>query len=190
MAIARTAQSKMAKGKKPNAHQPIGGPHLSAALFCDQILEEKEGTLSAIRIVDTLTLRIPQSTPTGQKVPVEVWMLLMVKSGDSPGKHEVRVDMLSPTGRLNRGKPQVYDLSEQPYGGINLRLMVTIAVKKGGVFWAKTYLDGKLIANTPLYIIVERIPDEVQPSPSTNGEKAPKTKKARKSSPGDGGQRP
>ncbi len=105
----------------------------------------------------------------------------MLKSGNSPGKHEIRIDMRSPTGRLNRGKPQIHDLSEPPYGGLNLRSMLTIGVKKGGVFWIETYVDRKLIGCTPLNIIVERIPDDAQQGPRTNGEGAATgTKKARK----------
>jgi hypothetical protein len=174
----------MAKRIKHKPRHSVGGPYLSVALFCDQILEEKDGTLSAIRIVDTVTLKIPESTPDDQAIPIGVWMLLVLKSGDSPGEHEIRVDMRSPTGKVKRGSSQKWTLSPQSYGGINLRLNTTIMVKKGGVFWADAYLDGKPISHTPLNVTVERVPDDAQPSLNANGERPIKTKKSRKPNPG------
>lgn len=143
--------------RRGTSHKAVGGPYLSAALFCDSILEERDGTLSAFRIIDAVTLKIPDSTPSDQALPIGVWFLLIFKSGNSPGKHEVRVDMRSPSGKTKRGEPQTYDLSPPQYGGINLRLMTTLTVKNGGVFWADAYLDGKPISHTPLNIVVERI---------------------------------
>lgn len=174
----------MAKRSKPKSRRAVGGPHLSAALFCDQILEDKDGALSAIRIIDTMTLTIPASTPDDQPIPIGVWMLLILKSGDSPGEHRVRLDMRSPTGKVTRGKEQTWELSPQPFGGLNLRLNTTIIVKRGGVFWADVYVDGKPVSNTPLSIIVDRIPDDAQPSPGNNGEKPTKLRKARTPSAG------
>ncbi len=38
------------------SEQPQGGPYLQAAFFCERLLEEADGVLSAIRIVDTVTI--------------------------------------------------------------------------------------------------------------------------------------
>ena len=157
--------------RKKSSRRTKGGPYLSAALFCDQILEDRDGTLSAIRIIDTVTLKIAASTPPNQAIPLSVAMLLTFKSGDSPGKHEIRVDMRSPAGKLKRGGPQTHELSEQPYGGVNLKMITTIMVKKGGVFWIEINLDGRRISRTPLNVIVERVQDDSgKPTASADGE--------------------
>lgn len=120
-------------------------------------MEERDGALSAIRIIDTVTLTIPDSTPNDHAVPVALALLLVFKTDESPGKHEVRIDMRSPTGKVKKGLEQPIELSEQPYGGCNLKVTTTIMVKKGGVFWADIYLDGDPVTHTPLNVVVDRV---------------------------------
>ncbi|MBA3571933.1 MAG: hypothetical protein H0W34_08175 [Pyrinomonadaceae bacterium] len=47
------------------------GPYLSAVFFCEKILDEKDGTLSAIRIVDQLVL-VPSEVPSPDDKPFTV----------------------------------------------------------------------------------------------------------------------
>src|SRR5262245_34366539 len=93
----------MTKGKRRTKKK--GGPFLAAAFFCETVLEDKkDGALSAIRIVDTITVNLPPSTPPEvpseqHRIPISLAGLVAFKTGDSPGEHTVRVDMESPSGK-------------------------------------------------------------------------------------------
>lgn len=146
--------------RKKIASGAIGdGPYLSAALFCDQIIEERDGTLSAIRIIDTMTLRIPHEVPEDQPFPLQVSFLLIFKTGNAAGTHQFRIDLRSPTGKIKRGPTEDHEFLPQPHGGVNFRVKLGIEVKKSGIFWADVYLDGKPIAHAPFNIVVEREPE-------------------------------
>ena len=43
--------------------QDLGGPYLHAAHFCEKLLTEKDGVLSAIRIIDRITVTASGATP-------------------------------------------------------------------------------------------------------------------------------
>jgi hypothetical protein len=148
----------MAKSKK----QPRkNGPYLAAAFFCDNVLEEKDGTLSAVRMLDQIKVTVPASAPDDfpseeNKVPLAMAGLLSFKSGESPGPHTVRLEMESPTGKVSTAHEQTIPFAGQAHGGGNLILRFVLRVNKGGLFWFNVYLDNKLMTTMPLQVTVER----------------------------------
>src|SRR5260370_17336461 len=92
-----------------------GGPYLAAAFFCEQVIESKDGSLSAIRIIDQIQVAIPANLPADvpskeNRVAVNMAGLLSFKTGYArPGQHTVRVIMRSPSGKKNQTSPPLVD---------------------------------------------------------------------------------
>lgn len=139
-----------------------GGPYLAAAFFCETTIEDKEDSaLSAIRLIDQVTVTLPPSAPadypsTKQMLPVQVAALVSFKTGNSPGDHTVRIDSFSPSGKTQTVFEKTVPLTPLPSGGANIRLNSTILVKEGGLFWMYVFLDGKEVTRMPLLISIRR----------------------------------
>jgi hypothetical protein len=160
----------MAKSKKPKVTN--GGPYLAAAFFCEKTIEDKQdSTLSAIRIIDNVELEIDASAPPDfpsetNKLRIALNGLLSFKTGDSPGDHTIRLDVESPSGKVETVLEQTLTFSEPPYGGSNFRLNAGIGIIKGGLFVVDVFLDGKLMTRMPIQILVRRANLAQQTAPS------------------------
>ena len=158
----------MAKNKK--SVKRLGGPFLAAAFFCETTMEDKQdGAISAIRMVDQLTLNLAPSTPPEvpskkTKLPVYIAGLLSFKTGDAPGDHVLSVVVHSPSGKSQEFLKQTLPFSKPPHGGANLRLNNVIHVYKGGLFWFDIFLDGKRMTRMPLQITIQRAEVESKPA--------------------------
>ncbi len=139
------------------------GPLLSAAFFCEHVLEDKsDSALSAIRIIDLMTYQLDASTPSDfpsltNRLPIQIAALVSLKSADSPGDHELRLVMESPSGKKTVIWEKVVKLSDSPHGGFNLKLNNNFAIVAGGLFWLHVHVDGKKMASAPLQINIARI---------------------------------
>src|SRR5438552_10735564 len=140
-----------------------GGPFLAAAFFCDKVIEDKsDGSMTAVRLLDRIKIILDPSTskdfPSEEhRLPVNVFGLVSFKTGDAPGDHTVRLDLISPTGKVGKNVfQQTFTFAPEPYAGVNVRLVTTIMIKKGGLFWMRVYLDDVLFTQVPLEILVER----------------------------------
>jgi hypothetical protein len=160
--------------KKTPAKKKLGGPYLAAAFFCDAVIEDKSDVLSAFRIIDTINLALPElpDFPTEKnRVPVHISGILSFKTGDSPGKHILRVVMTSPSGKKNPAFEREITLTEVEHGGANVVMRHTINIVKGGVFWFSVYLDDKLYTRIPLNIVIHKI--ETTPPKSDSATSSP-----------------
>ena len=63
------------------------GPHLAAALLCEKVLQEKDGVLSFIRVVDRFGVQEPQ--PGKAPEPIQATLVVTFKAGDTFGKHHM-----------------------------------------------------------------------------------------------------
>jgi hypothetical protein len=164
----------MAK-KKPVKKKPAkrtDGPYLAAAFFCESIIEDKrDGALTAVRMVDTISLQLPHDTPEDfpsetTRLPVPVAGVLSFKSGGSPGDHMIRLIAQSPSGKSETVLEQNVALDSQPQGGVNIRLNQVIQVKQGGLFWLHVFLDEEQVTSMPLMITVLRLDSPSNQPPS------------------------
>src|SRR4051794_2713408 len=82
-------------------------PFLAAAVFCENILDDKDGMLSAIRILDTIKLSLEVMHPIATdaqtladtKRPfLPVLSLISFKSGNASGKRQLQIILFTPSG--------------------------------------------------------------------------------------------
>ena len=152
------------------------GPFLSAAFFCESVIESKDGALTPVRLIDQLTVALDPSTPQDvpsetNRLPIEIWSVIGFKSGDSPGEHVLRLVLESPSGKKQTVFQQMIPLSEPPHGGANIRLKQQIAVMNGGLFWTHVFLDDRPVTSIPLLITIVRGEPKSEEPAKTNGAK-------------------
>jgi hypothetical protein len=136
----------------------INGPYLSFAVVCEKVLQEADGVLSFIRIVDHVTVTI--ALPTGVDVPPEVvppeppvavTFALGLKSRSDIDSVPVKVRIETPSGLT---LPEFE--TSQPVGaedrGINLVLPIQFPVQDEGVYWFEVEVSGTVVTRVPLRI--------------------------------------
>jgi hypothetical protein len=117
------------------------GPHLQAALICERVLQEHDGTISAIRIIDRLTHfvqgpNVPEALPSFQQ---QIAFLIALKSGAARGRHTVRLDVEKPSGEQAplASFPVHFEGEER---GVNLVLNTMFAPDQEGLYWFDVWL--------------------------------------------------
>jgi len=128
---------------------------VQVAAFCEKLLEEKDGVLTPVRLVDTYYLAAPLPNLPADALPVvEVNGVIALKSGDLVGKFTVGLVMentrgerktLSPEG----GWPVVFNGGEH---GVQLQLKFHVAVQNLGLCWFDVMFGDEVLTRMPLML--------------------------------------
>jgi len=139
-------------------------PYLSVAMFCENVLEEKDNVLSAIRIVDRLYVDPDALAEVDAKSPPHVQIVLLLKfiSVGYSGTPTLHVKSVAPNGK----ESELFGATPLPFSlektGIQVRVNVAIAIKHGGWYWVDVYLDGEVARRVPLQIVLQKAGSEQQ----------------------------
>lgn len=133
------------------------GPYLITAAFCEQVIEDKSGALSLIRIVDRLNIAVQ-----GPNAPVDMpptalnWHLVItLKSGDVRGTHEVKVETILPSGEAR--PPLLLPVHlEGGNRGQNIVGQMNFVLTMPGIYWFRIYFDSEFLTAIPLEAIYSR----------------------------------
>jgi hypothetical protein len=163
----------MAKPKRrPTKAERHSGPYLTAAFFCEKVIEEKDGVPSYLRVVDILTVPEPPPEFIGEKDGVPILpatlinVVIMLKSGEAKGKRTVRIIAIAPSGERTKGLQAEVTLAGGETGAI-LRGPVPIPITQEGLFWFEVRVDGKFFTRVPLRIVYSKPTPESPPQPTT-----------------------
>jgi len=147
----------------------IDGPYLNFAVICEKVLQEADGVLSFIRIVDhlTVTMTIPAEADVPQEgvppePPVVVTFVLGLKSASDIGPVPVKVRIETPSGLT---LPEFE--TSQPVGaedrGINIVLPMQFPAQDEGVYWFAVEVSGTLVTRVPLRISKRVVSQDMPP---------------------------
>lgn len=132
-------------------------PLVLAALVCEQVLEEKDGVLSATRIIDRFFL--DQPVPPGAERGVQFHYLVILKRGTAAitgGEHEASVMLRFPSGQREGttiGALKVpWPAEEGEDQGLNLNMTLQLPLPAEGLYWIDLLFDGALLASTPFRV--------------------------------------
>jgi hypothetical protein len=134
------------------------GPYLIAALLCERVLQEKDETVSIIRMVDRITLTVPASTSpaTLPPLPLALTLFLAFKSGSARGRNTIKLRIESPSG-LRLPEQLLPVLFEGEDRGVNLNLALSMIIDQEGVYWFEIFLEEEFLTRVPLRILYQRI---------------------------------
>jgi hypothetical protein len=149
--------------KKKKKAKGYGGPFIATAVFCDSILEDSSGKMSAMGISDGCSFVVSHNAPPevpSKDHPINAMqnVLIMIKSGSSPGKYTLSLTVESPVGKRDEVVRKEVTLSAPPNGGINMRITLGFTVYETGIYWFDVYLDGRRLTRMPLNITIDRLP--------------------------------
>jgi len=132
------------------------GPHIAMAVFCEQVLEEKSGVLSVIRIIDRINLSAGAEAPEEMpEFPLNMKAIVALKSGFCRGKYTVTVKPRTPSGQ-ELAAVNLPVLLEGDDRGTNLVLHFALGVKEEGLYWFDVLIEEKLLTSMPLRILYQR----------------------------------
>jgi len=137
-----------------------GGPYVNAALLCEKVLQERDGVLSMIRVVDRFTLMamsagepLPDPLPTAT---VSFTIALVLKSGLYKGSAPIKFAIHSPSEQTI-GESTIDVFFEGDDRGVNLVAPQQLQVREEGIYWIDVMCDKALLTRIPLRVIIQRV---------------------------------
>lgn len=134
---------------------PRAKPLLVAALICERILQEVDGSVSIMRIGETLSFTGDPAKV--QAVPVRCWAFVSFRAGQETGRYTIVLRVRSDAGTiLQTSSPVSMDLSRER--GASLPVEIARTFETAGLYWIDVLVDGDLTVSMPLRITVTRPP--------------------------------
>lgn len=132
------------------------GPHLVAAFFCEKVLQERDGTLSFIRLTDRVT--VGGSAPQMQPFVHPTTLIIAFKAGALPsGKYNVQLQGHQPNGKSMALIPiQVYFEPGEDRGAMVIS-QFGVALEEEGVYWFDVYFENAIVTRIPLRVFYQRV---------------------------------
>lgn len=134
------------------------GPYLQVAGLCEQVIDDKTGALSLIRIIDTITHTEarPEAPVEMPPFPYPMKMVIMLKSGRARGRHELRMVPELPSGEFKPPFTRSVHM-EGEERGINNVINMVFTFTMEGLYWFNVYFDDSLLTRIPLRIKYNRV---------------------------------
>ena len=127
-------------------------PYITAALLCEKVLQEKDGSLSLVRIADNVQYHAV-GLAQGTKPVFTIQGLLAFKSGPVSGDHKVNLIIEAPNGGRRDAFPHPIKVALRGNDhGQNLILNVSIEIAQDGLYWFDVMFDEELLTRIPLTI--------------------------------------
>lgn len=147
------------------ADYELGGPYLQAAVFCEKVLQEKDGVVSLIRVVDRLIFMASGAEPPEKMPPMTLTTtaFLAFKSGIAKGSSTIKLVPIDPDGKRMTQEALLPVFFEGDDQGSNVTLNLTLQMKQEGLYWFEVYLDERLVTRMPLRVVYQRMRLGTQP---------------------------
>lgn len=134
--------------------QPLE-PRLRIGALCERVLEEKDGALSLIRLIDRLIITaegtdVPKELPPGQ-VPITALMSWVNGLGNYEAK--IRVEMPDGSSIESSTLPFYLDSLDKVQNHI---VRMVLPIKRAGVYWFNFLLGEEIKNRVPLRVIYQR----------------------------------
>lgn len=130
------------------------GPHLQAALFCERVVEEKDGVLSVVRIIDTINVQVSGPGVPAQmpRIRHKLFALIAMKSGDFQGSVTVHLEQVDPEQKRRWKGPDMPATLRGGAAGQNLILEMQLEFDTPGTHWFDVLVDGRSVTRMPLTV--------------------------------------
>jgi hypothetical protein len=140
-------------------------PYVQVAAFCENILEDKDGVISAIRLFDRVNVPPPPPPPPEagpDALPaIKVNVLVVLKSGSVKGRKTVKLISESPNGsnRFTVETPSEFNGGEW---GVKIQIQMVIPIEGEGLYWCNVLVNDAIVTRMPLRVVYADSPTESQ----------------------------
>ena len=132
---------------------PGDGPYVTCAALCERVLVERDGTYSAIRIVDRIVHTGRGTNPSGQMdpFPFSLFLLVILKAGSANGRATLEIQTRLPSGlAAERSFSTVHFGGEERGPTVPVTMNMMLAYE--GLYWFEVIVDGRLLTRVPLRV--------------------------------------
>ena len=143
-----------------------GGPYVAVAVLCENVLEEKDGVLSLLRVVDRwiITAQGPDAPDQLKPQQIEFRLVLGLKAGRAKGRHSLVIKLEQPSGEFLPTR-EVSVLFEAEDRGVNFMAQVFMLAAQEGVYWFHVFLDGdQFLTKVPFRVVYQPIRTAAPPT--------------------------
>lgn len=132
------------------------GPYLATAVICERVLQEQDGVISAIRMVDRVFF---VADPDGNLLQAQhpIWFLITFKAGAARGSYTVEIRREKPSGEEGPliQAPVLFEGEER---GVNLIIQGAFEPDQEGLYWFEVLFEGNRVTRIPLRAIYQQLP--------------------------------
>jgi hypothetical protein len=136
----------------------LSGPYISAALLCEKVLQEQDGVISVIRVVD----RFIRPKPTAQIAPqpIQVMLVLSFKAGGiGTGNFRIKIRLFKPETHVPIAEMENSAFFEGgPDLGANIVTPILMLADEEGLHWIEVLFEDRLVTRVPLRVIFATVP--------------------------------
>jgi hypothetical protein len=142
-------------------------PFVNLAAFCDRVLQERDGTISLIRVIDRIALVPLEGVPPEQMPPLTVHAnaVLGFKSGPAQGIRDLGLKIRNPQGVVQETKPPFPLEFLGGSQGVNLVFTLGFEARQAGVYWIDVLIGNEVITSMPLEVAYQAQSSEPAPTP-------------------------
>jgi len=144
------------------------GPYLAAAFLCEKTLQEADGVISAIRIVDRVNHTVAGLNPPEEMEPFDYELTLFVafKSGSARGPMLLEIRMEKPSGTSASPFRSTLNFEGDDERGVNVVAILKLRLDISGLHWIDVFLDRHRVTRIPLRVVyLPRITQAATPGP-------------------------
>lgn len=128
------------------------GPFFGMAAFCEYVLDEKDNVLSAIRIIDRVTLVLEEEMQEGAATtPYFVSCMIRFGSFRLSTEHTLTVKLKNPAGE-EKSLTETPLIFQAERTGVNFVIKMGLGFKWEGIYWLMVYLDNAFVTQVPLRV--------------------------------------
>jgi hypothetical protein len=121
--------------KQGGIHMAANGPYIQTACICERVLQEQDGVLSAIRIIDRAVVNVPASRSPDTVPPFALThtLLICLKSGEARGSMSLHLSVEQPNGIRTPDQilPVFFEGEDR---GVNLILPMQLQLPHAGLY--------------------------------------------------------
>lgn len=147
------------------------GPFLAMAVFCDSVIEGKDGPLSIIRIVDTANVAIPPDTKHPFRIPINITLITGFRAGVAKGTYSLKLEVETPTNKTSVIGETPISFQGPAEQGANVISNLELQIQDEGVYWFNIYLEDEFMTRVPLRVAYQH--RDVEPAKKPSVESAP-----------------
>ena len=136
-------------------------PYLKFGLLCERVLEEKDGVLTFVRVVDRFTLTAKGRGLPAKLPPMPLNVTAAMGWWGGLGKHVAQINIVTPTGTWQ--SPEFNIFLDSLERGQNVVASIALQVSQEGLDWAEFLLNGRVKSRMPFRIFVERVDEAPAP---------------------------
>jgi hypothetical protein len=134
--------------------QPLA-PSLRIAALCERVLQEKDGALSLIRIIDRLTITV-EGTDVPKELPPGNFAFTAVMSWiNGLGNYEAKIHVDFPDAD-SFDSPTIPFYLDSLDKIQNVIIRLVIPLKRQGIYWFNFMLGDEVKSKLPLRVIYQR----------------------------------